>query len=309
MRIVSFFEQMFFAPKWYHYPLIGLLLPFSLLYGTWMWLRRQLATPKVFSVPVISVGNLIVGGAGKTPFVIALASRFEDVAVISRGYGRKSRGLLEVSQNGKVLVDVEQSGDEAMLMARSLPHASVIVSENRQSAIATAIEKGAKLVILDDGFNRVYIEKFDILLEPQRIRNYLPFPAGAFREFYFSRKYADIIAKEDEDFRRVVTFDNLSDRMVLVTAISNPVRLEKYLPEGVVERVYLEDHAYFNEGVLKDQMQAYGAQTLLVTDKDAVKMAGFKLPLSKMKLKLDIKDEIFIAIDKYIKTYSKEGSQ
>jgi len=306
VRVVSFFEQMFFAPKWYHYPLIVLLLPFSMLYGTWMWLRRALATPRVFSVPVVSVGNLIVGGAGKTPFVIALASRFDDVTVISRGYGRKSRGLLEVSRNGQILVDVEQSGDEAMLMASALPHASVIVSEDRQSAIATAIEKGAKLVILDDGFNRVYIEKFDILLEPRIIRNYLPFPAGAFREFYFSRKYADITAREEEDFIRVVTFENLSDRMVLVTAISNPARLEKYLPEGVVARVYLEDHAYFEEAQLRNILEKYHAKTLLCTSKDRVKMKHFKLPISEMKLKLEIKNEIFIKIEDYIEGYGCE---
>lgn len=271
-----------------------------------MWLRRRRATPKVFPVPVLSVGNLIVGGAGKTPFVIAIASKFHDVTVISRGYGRKSRGLVEVSSRGQILVDVEESGDEAMLMALSLPHASVIVSEDRQKAIAIAIENGAKLVILDDGFNRVYIDKFDILLEPKTIRNYFPFPAGPFREFFFSGKDADIIAREDEDFKRVVSFENLSDRMVLVTAISNPARLEPYLPEGVVEKVYLEDHAYFEEEELQELIEKYQAKTLLCTSKDRVKMKHFKLPISEMKLKLEIKNEIFMKIEDYIEGYGCE---
>ena len=61
---------------------------------------------KDFGIPIVSVGNLIVGGSGKTPFVITLASRFKNVTIISRGYGRKSQGLVEVSQNGEVLVDV-----------------------------------------------------------------------------------------------------------------------------------------------------------------------------------------------------------
>jgi len=306
VRIVSFFEEMFFSPRWYHYLLIVLLFPFSLLYGSAMWLRRRRATPKVFPVPVLSVGNLIVGGAGKTPFVIAIASKFHDVTVISRGYGRKSRGLVEVSSRGQILVDVEESGDEAMLMALSLPHASVIVSEDRQKAIAIAIENGAKLVILDDGFNRVYIDKFDILLEPKTIRNYFPFPAGPFREFFFSGKDADIIAREDEDFKRVVSFENLSDRMVLVTAISNPARLEPYLPEGVVEKVYLEDHAYFEEEELQELIEKYQAKTLLCTSKDRVKMKHFKLPISEMKLKLEIKNEIFMKIEDYIEGYGCE---
>ena len=119
---------------------------------------------KSFNVPIVSVGNLIVGGSGKTPFVIALASRFKNVAIISRGYGRKSQGLVEVSRNGEILVDVRQSGDEPMLMATSLSQASVIVSEDRHKAIELAREQGAKLIILDDGFNRVEIEKFEILL-------------------------------------------------------------------------------------------------------------------------------------------------
>ncbi|WP_415406238.1 tetraacyldisaccharide 4'-kinase [Sulfurovum sp. CS9] len=299
----AFFEQMFFAPKWYHFPIILLLLPFSILYGVLMSLRRMLVTKKDFGIPIVSVGNLIVGGSGKTPFVIALASMFKNVTIISRGYGRKSQGLVEVSRNGEILVDVTQSGDEPMLMASSLTQASVIVSEERHEAIVLAKKQGAKLIILDDGFNRVEIKKFEILLEPQNIKNYLPFPSGAFREFYFNRKYADIIVKEDDDFKRVVSFEDLRERMVLVTAISNPVRLDQYLPEGVVEKVYLDDHAYFDEQRLKTILEEQNASSLLCTSKDKVKMEGFKLAISEMKLKLEIKDEVFIKIEDYIQNY------
>ena len=298
-----FFEEMFFAPKWYHYPLILLLLPLSIIYGVIMSVRRMVTSQKNFGIPIISVGNLIVGGSGKTPFVIALATRFEDVVIISRGYGRKSKGLVEVSSEGKILVDVTQSGDEPMLMAQSLPHASVIVSEDREVAIALAKEKGAKCIILDDGFNRVEIEKFEIVLEPEQIKNYLPFPAGAFREFWFNKKYADIVAKEGESFERQVHFENLTSKMLLVTAISNPIRLDSYLPEGVVQKVYLEDHAYFEEEKLKILLSKYEAQSLLVTEKDRVKMQGFKLPISEMKLKLEIKETIYTQVNEYIKGY------
>jgi tetraacyldisaccharide 4'-kinase len=301
--MTSFFETMFFSPRWYHYPVILLLLPLSLLYGVLMSLRRAAIPKKSFGIPIVSVGNLIVGGSGKTPFVTALASRYKDVSIVSRGYGRQSKGLVEVSQKGKILTNVEQSGDEPMLMAVSLPYASVIVSEDRHKAIALAKEQGAKFIILDDGFNRVEIEKFEILLEPEMIKNYLPFPAGAFREFYFNRKYANVVAKEGKDFERVVSFENLTERMILVTAISNPSRLEKYLPNGVVKKVYLEDHAYFDEKVLAALLEENSATSLLVTQKDAVKMQGFKLPLSKMKLKLEIKNEIFTQVENYIKNY------
>ena len=271
-----------------------------------MSLRRVLITKKDFGIPIVSVGNLIVGGSGKTPFVIALASRFKNVTIISRGYGRKSQGLVEVSRNGKVLVDVQQSGDEPMLMADSLSEASVIVSEDRHRAIALAKEQGAELIILDDGFNRVEIKKFEILLEPSDIKNYLPFPAGAFREFYFNRQYADIVAKEDADFERVVSFENIKERMVLVTAISNPSRLDRYLPKGVVEKVYLEDHAYFDEQNLKNILKEHHAASLLCTSKDRVKMAGFKLTISEMKLKLKIDNGIMDHIEDYIYHYEKQ---
>lgn len=301
-------EKMFFAPKWYHYPIIVLFLPFSLTYGFFMFLRRKFTHSIRYDIPIISVGNLIVGGSGKTPFVIALASRYEDVTVISRGYGRQSRGLIEVSNKGEILTDVYQSGDEAMLMAISLPHASVIVSEDRHKAINKAKENGTKIIILDDAFSRVDIEKFDILLEPALIVNYYTFPAGPFREFVSTRRYADIIAKEKRDFYRKVTIENQTSRMVLVTAISNPSRLEEYLPhKEIVDKIYYDDHAYFNEELLIEKLKKYDAKTLLVTQKDAVKLQGFALPLSVMKLKLVINDTIVSSVDDYINTfYDKE---
>jgi tetraacyldisaccharide 4'-kinase len=297
---------MLFEPKWYHYLTILILLPLSLLYGIFMFIRRAITPKKSFDIPIVSIGNLIVGGSGKTPFVIAMASKYKDVTIISRGYGRKSKGLFQVSQKGKILTSVEKSGDEPMLMAISLPNASVIVSEDRHRAIALAKEQEAKLIILDDGFNRVEIEKYEILLKPEVIKNHLPFPAGPFREFAFVERYADIVAKEGEDFIREVSYEGLESKMLLVTAISNPRRLDRYLPEGVVQKVYLEDHAYFEEKLLQRVMKECDAKSLLVTQKDAVKMQGFKLPLSIMKLKLEIKNEIFTQVDAYIKGYGHE---
>ena len=303
----NFVEKMMFDPKWYHYIIIVLLSPLSLVYGLIMYFRRLFVTKKSFDIPIISIGNLVVGGSGKTPFVIALASKYDDVVIISRGYGRQSKGLVRVSQKGEIRCSVEESGDEAMLMAISLPDASVIVSEDRTVAIEKAKEQGAKLIILDDAFNRVDIEKFEILLEPKEIKNYFPFPAGAFREFWFMSINADIVVIEEEDFVRKVILEDLSSKMLLITAISNPQRLDTYLPVEVVGKVYLPDHAYFDEDTLSKKMQEYGAETLLVTEKDRVKMRGFKLPLSKMKLKLDINNEIFFQIDHYIKSYEKES--
>jgi len=299
--MIHFFEAMFFSPKWYHYLLMILLFPLSLVYGVSMFLRRVFTSKNHFFIPIISVGNLQVGGSGKTPFLIALASKYEDVTIISRGYGRESTGLVEVSYKGKILVDVKQSGDEAMLIAQSLPNVSVIVSENRILAIEDAMREGAKIIFLDDGFNRVEIAKYEILLEPACVPNTLPFPAGPLREFSSTKQYGDMVLKEERDFKRVVSFENLSERMLLVTAISNPSRLNSFLPENIVGKMYLEDHAYFDEKKLKEALVSYEATSLLVTEKDKVKMQNFKLPLSVMKLKLEINDNVLNTVDTYIK--------
>ena len=304
--IVSFFERLFFKPSFFDWLLILLFSPISLLYALVMFLRRVVTPKKSYSIPIVSVGNLTVGGSGKTPFVIALADRYKDVAVISRGYGRESKGLVEVSRKGKILTDVYSSGDEPMLMAISLPNTSVMVSENRETAIELAIEQGAKVIFLDDGFNRVNIEKYDILLFPEKIVNYMTFPVGPFREFYLSKYFSNINLYENRDFKRVVEIDNQTEKMLLVTAISNPERLEPFLPKGVVEKYYLEDHAYFEEDKLKEKLLISSALSLLVTEKDKVKMKGFKLPLSVMQLKLQIKNEMLEKVDRYIGEYKNE---
>lgn len=304
----AFVEAMFFAPKWYHYPFIVVLWPFSFLYGSVMWLRRKFAKRESFNIPIISIGNLVVGGSGKTPFVIALASRYDNAFIISRGYGRKSHGLLEIKTQGRSVTSVQQSGDEAMLMAHSLPNASVIVSEDRKQAIEVAKQKGAKVIFLDDGFNRVDIEKYEILLEPVVSLNYYPFPAGPYREFLITRRKADLLVKEDKEFARIVSIEGATEKMVLVTAISDPSRLDKYLPEGVVKKVYYEDHAYFDEEKLKSILDESGATSILCTSKDRVKMKGFKFPISEMKLKLEIKYDIYVAVDTYIDNFYNQKS-
>ena len=302
-KFSSFFERLFFKPSFFDWVLILLLSPLSFIYALIMLLRRLLTFKKSYSIPIISIGNLTVGGSGKTPFVIALAKAYENATIISRGYGRQSRGLVEVSQKGQLLTDVFSSGDEAMLMATSLKKASVIVSENRQVAIEKAIKKGADVIFLDDGFNRVNIEKYEILLFPKIIKNYFTFPSGPFREFFFMQYLADLRLHEEEDFKRVVEVENKTDKMLLVTAISNPERLNPFLPKGVIDRVYLDDHAYFNEAKIEERMREVGATSLLVTQKDKVKMKDFKLPLSVMKLELEIKNEILEKIHKYIEEY------
>ena len=309
--MTHFFENLFFQPKWYHHIVGLLLLPLSLLYGVTLLLRRIVAKKEDFTLPIISIGNIIVGGSGKTPFAITLIEylkkkRYKNIFYISRGYGRKSKGLYIVKCNGDIKCSVECSGDEALLVAYET-NANVIVAEDRIKAILKAKKLGADILVLDDAFSKVKIEKFEIVLEPQRVANFLPLPSGPFREFAFMKSAADLVLKEGVDFKRKVNYENLTERMLLVTAISNPKRLKRYLPKGVVAEYCLPDHSYFNKKQIIDKMEENRASSLLVTQKDYVKLEQFKLPLSLIKLKLELDFQRLNGLEKYIK--EKECNQ
>jgi tetraacyldisaccharide 4'-kinase len=305
--MVKFFERVYFNPKWYDWGVIFLLAPFSFLYGGIALFRRIFKKKESFSVPIISIGNLIVGGTGKSPFLISLIKSLKvkkKIFVISRGYKRKSKDLVVVSANGKILASLQESGDEPFLIAKSLPEVGVIVSKNRKEAIKKALELGAEIIFLDDGFGRVEIKKFEILLEPKQIKNPFPFPAGGFREFWFTKYFANLNLKEEKDFFRDVKVKNPKPKMVLATAISNPKRLNNWLDEKkIVYKYYLNDHAWFEEKKLKELLEKFKANSILTTQKDFVKIEKFNLPISLLDLEIKISPEVLEKIEKYIKDF------
>lgn len=152
------------------------LYPFSLLYGGAVECRnglynRNLLHAHRLPCPVISVGNITVGGTGKTPTVIMLAKLLlthgYHPAILSRGYGgTKGSGVLVVSDGKSVLADHRAAGDEPVLIARSVPAVPVITGANRHLAGFTAIDRfGADTLILDDGFqHRALTRDVDIVL-------------------------------------------------------------------------------------------------------------------------------------------------
>jgi tetraacyldisaccharide 4'-kinase len=173
--------------------------PLTGLYGAATALRNTLFDRGVLSSqrleqPVVSVGNLSVGGSGKTPFVIALGEllkargiRFD---VLSRGYGRKSRGVLVVETDG----NAADFGDEPLLIARRLG-VPVIVGESRYAAGRVAEQKfQPKLHILDDGFqHRSLVRDFDIVLMTEHDFDDRLLPSGRLREPLSSLRRADAI--------------------------------------------------------------------------------------------------------------------
>lgn len=300
-RFVLWVEAYLFYPTSLFQRLLSyLLLPLSAVYCAvvlgkrFFWRKRKL----FFTIPIVSIGNLTVGGNGKTPFCIALAKEHSSIAIILRGYGRKSHGLILVSDNGQIMCDALASGDEAMLYAKSLPEATVIVSEDRVEAIRFAKKKGAKIIFLDDGFSKSYISKIDILLKPSpEPPNSFCIPSGPYREPRFLYKFADLIVSEGNDFVRHVEVLNASKRMLLVTAISKPSRLDAYLPENVIGKISFEDHYMYTEKELENLLLQHNATTILTTQKDAVKMATFDIPLSILKLEVEIFPETLAKIN------------
>jgi tetraacyldisaccharide 4'-kinase len=294
-RFVLWVEVYLFYPTSFFQRLLSyFLLPFSAIYcSIVLWKRFWGKRKKLFfTIPIISIGNLTVGGNGKTPFCIALAKEHSNVAIVLRGYGRKSHGLILVSDNGKIMCDTMASGDEAMLYAKSLPESTVIVSEDRVEAIRFAKKRGAKIIFLDDGFSKSYISKIDILLKPNpEPTNSFCLPSGPYREPRFLYQYADLVISEHTDFVRHVEVLNPSEKMLLVTAISKPSRLDAYLPDNVIGKLTYEDHYMYNEKELTILLREHQATSLLTTQKDAVKMATFDIPLSILKLDVEILPE------------------
>lgn len=282
-----------------------ILLPMSFLYGIGSVVRRRFSKFHDMGLPIISVGNLVVGGSGKTPFIIEVGRAYEKVAIISRGYKRVSKGLVVVSEWGKILASQADSGDEPYLIARELKNASVIVSKNRLEAIEKAKQMGAKIIFLDDGF-RFRFKKLNIVLVPL-LKPYFNFclPSGIYREIPSALEEADMVVCEGVNYTREVSIQSPSERMLFLTAIANPSRLDEYLPD-VVGKITLADHAYFDIDWLRSQMKQYNATSLLVTSKDEVKLLESGLKLSVMRLKLRIDSEILDSIQEYVRSHTED---
>lgn len=301
-KIIFWVEEYLFHPtSSLQFLLSFLLYPLSIIYSIIVLSKRLFAKKITPPIPVVSIGNLTIGGSGKTPFLISLANEYKNIAIVLRGYGRSSTGLHVITSN----TDIKTSGDEAMLYALSLPNATIIVSEDRLEAIDYAYKLGCKAVFLDDGFSKSFIEKFDILLRPNpEPKLDFTLPSGAYREPKFLYNKADLIIEENKDYTREVTLENKTQNMLLITAISKPKRLDKYLPKNLVGKIHFVDHYMYTKNELVDLMKKYSATSILTTQKDMVKMQDFDLPLSILNLHVEINSEIKNQIASYINNYA-----
>jgi len=291
-KISLSFENILFSPKGFEWIVPILLLPLSAIYCLFTFFNsyRKYLFRKNYSIKIIGVGNLVLGGTGKTPFTIAIAKREKRVAIVLRGYGRKSKGTILVSKWGNILVDVSLSGDEAMLYSIKLPTSSVIVAENRVEGIELAKRVGAETVILDDAYRQHHIVKdreYLIVSEPP---NRFCLPAGGYREkLWFFKDVIKVV--EDVDFWREVEILNPTPNMVLITAISKPNRLDRYLPRDI-SKYYFPDHYIFQEEEINDIFEESNYTSILTTEKDWVKLKEFDFPFSLLKLELNLREGV-----------------
>lgn len=185
--------------------LLTVLRPIGHLYGWLMRLRSFLYSHNIFdnhsfSVPVISVGNLTMGGSGKTPVVIFLAQLLLKnnirPAIISRGYGGKAKNEVNIVSDGKsLLLDSTEAGDEPRLIAETVPQAVVLTGKKRKHPCSYATKHFAcDVIILDDGFQHLSVKRdLDLVLfnEATLQQNYHVLPGGVLREPFSALQRAD----------------------------------------------------------------------------------------------------------------------
>ena len=185
-----------------------LSLVYRLVCGTRLFLYRcGLRRQTKLKARVISVGNITVGGTGKTPLVIYLAEKLkaqdEKVAILTRGYKRKKKEMLDLTGIARPEVNWRDTGDEPYLLAGRLPDVSIVVTKQRSSSGEYAIERhGVRLVILDDGFQHLKLFRdLDIVVidSANPFGNGRLLPAGPLREPLTSLKRADVFVLTKTD--------------------------------------------------------------------------------------------------------------
>lgn len=257
------------AQPWY-------LAPLSVVYALAVWIRNAFYDLGVFSITrapctVVSIGNIVAGGSGKTPFVHFLASAFSHrkVAILSRGYG--------------------SIPDEALLLAKKLPSVSVFVHKNR-AELAKQIGKDFDLILLDDGLqHRKLYRDFDVVLNRMQKEHYLPW--GFLRDSPKRLRHATVFEESEWAFsvRRILKLNGeeipsiRGKNVTLFCAIARPERFRKTveaLGAHVEKEVHFADHGKI------DLARLPPADLYLCTEKDAVKLPKTTLPILYLEMQV-----------------------
>jgi tetraacyldisaccharide 4'-kinase len=285
------------------------------------WYARDPARQHRLDRPVISVGNLRVGGSGKTPIVEYIArllvEQGERPAVLTRGYGRRVArdGVTVVSDGTRVIADLDEAGDEPLMLARALPGVSVLVGADRFLSGRLAERRlGATVHVLDDGFQHLELARdVDLLMVAEDDLQDQPMPAGRLREGLDAARAADaalITAGYDTAADRIgrafgiapvfrVTRSTGAPRRVggdrdsvvvpsnsrvfVVTGIARPERFTAdILSVGwdISGTMEFRDHHRFTARDVRRiaaEAKAAGSMIVLTTEKDAVRLGACDL--------------------------------
>ncbi|MFR9650506.1 MAG: tetraacyldisaccharide 4'-kinase [Rikenellaceae bacterium] len=291
----------------------------ALIYITVVKIRHKLfdwgvLSSRTFITPTICVGNITVGGSGKTPIVELLIeelSKEYSVALLSRGYGRATRGYVEASVESDYL-DV---GDEPLQIKRKFPHSRVVVCERRVKAIEQIERMTPKvdLIVMDDGFQHRYVQPaFNIVVidSTRPVAEDFPMPMGSLRDCRSALKRADLFVvtkcspklshQERDQFRaslsrygsQPVVFTRIANgtplsvfggsqlsnsarlRVVALSGIGNPAPFVEKLQGryNVVEVLSYADHYSYRDRDLARLERLIDDDTVIVTtEKDSVK--------------------------------------
>jgi tetraacyldisaccharide 4'-kinase len=275
------------------------------------WYERHPDVRRVLDRPVVSVGNLALGGRGKTPVVAAVARILQahghTPSVLSRGYGRRcdDDGVVVVSDGERTLAPVERSGDEPLMLARALPGVPVLVSADRYVAGRLAeCRFGCTVHILDDGFQHLQLARVvDLLLvDPCDLHDRV-LPAGRLREPLSAARAAHAVLVHGDErqaaaaaetlgvgaaFRVITDYGELQPiapgeatpvgRVFAVAGIARPERLFHVLATrglDVVGRAVFRDHHWFTPRDverIEAEALAAAAQAIVTTEKDLMRL-------------------------------------
>jgi len=308
-------------PPW----LEAVLWPLSLAalgYRAGAALFRQSARPVRAGAPVISVGNLVVGGAGKTPVALELAERLlrrgKQPALLSRGYGRRSRLPVEVSEH----MPASLTGDEPLMIKRRCPRLRVLVGPRRAMLASQAVARGADVLLLDDGLQHHQLERdLDVVVmdASNPFGNGRLLPRGPLREPLDSlrRVRRGLLWLTRCDLPRAPELPRLpiagpvesafaardaqplaGKAAFLFAGLARPDSFEALVRSHDVRvvgtRWFSDHHAYSPRDLeqLRHAARSSGAELLLTTEKDSVRLAAHDLtgapPIASLPVDLRI---------------------
>lgn len=287
--------------------------PVSAIFGAGVALRNALYDHGIFKVhrlarPVVSIGNISVGGSGKTPFVIALGELLQQRGiafdVLSRGYGRRSTEIAVVDPNGSPA----QFGDEPLLIAQKLQARVIVGADRYQAGLLAEKQFSSKLHLLDDGFQHRRLHRdFDIVLLSAEDHRGTLLPMGRLREPLSALERADAIVLQDSAEKPLhaksvwlthrQTELAAEGRLIAFCGIARPQQffgaLKAARQEIAGSLTFGDHHRYVQRDIdrLLELKKQTGASGFVTTEKDAINLGTLSAqlqPLRTATLRIDL---------------------